>query len=159
MLRKLIGKIRRQPKQTRDNVALGVAATFTFLVAVIWLVSVPGSFGGQLSVGNSAETQTAGFFEQISDQAASVKEAFTAEDSATQSIKEMIEEYQKPDTTASSTQLTATSTATTTTPVPRPAPSQSAGSFTTDSTFEMQEPKEAHIQVVSKATTSTSTGQ
>lgn len=40
-MRKIFQHIRRQPKSVRDNYALGVAGSFTFVVMLLWLVALP----------------------------------------------------------------------------------------------------------------------
>ena len=94
MLRKLIGNIRRQPKRTRDNVALGVASTVTFVVALVWVFNAPTMFSGLTGVGETAKKE-GGFLDTISEQTAAVKDAFSSESAATESIKELIKEAQE----------------------------------------------------------------
>ena len=40
-MRKLFQHIRRQPKNVRDNYALGIAGSFTLVVALLWVVAFP----------------------------------------------------------------------------------------------------------------------
>jgi len=157
-MRKLIGKIRRQPKQRRDSIAFGIAASFTFLVVTIWLFNVPNTFSGVLSTTGSTEKTQEGFFDKINSQAAAVKESIGGDGSATESLKELMDEYRASSTPASSTsstQVSASSTATTTPAAPR----ESRERFTTDSSYEAKKPKEIRIQTVPTATSSTTTSE
>jgi len=153
-MRKLIGKIRRQPKQRRDNIALGIASGCTFLVAAFWLFNVPDTFSGLLSAEDTQENSEAGFFDSLSSQAAAVKESFAGTDTATESLKELMNEYRASSTEETSESSTspapvrATSTATTTPPVVRPR-------FTTDSAYESEKPQTVRIQTVATSSTST----
>ncbi len=40
-MRKIFQHIRRQPKNIRDNYALGIAGSFTFIVMLLWVVALP----------------------------------------------------------------------------------------------------------------------
>jgi len=159
MLRKLIANIRRRPKQTRDNVAFGIASTVTFLVAFVWLVNAPSNFSGMLGVGDADGEQTGGFMEAVSAQTAAVKEAFTGDEAATESVKDLISEYRATGTSATSTQPGQATTSSST----RPAVQETQETFTTESSYEtaaeMGQPREARIQVISKSTTSTTTAE
>jgi hypothetical protein len=86
MLSKLIGKLRRQPKKTRDNVALGIASTFTFVVAAFWLFNIPNTFTGMLSMDSQASEQTENFMDKMTEQTAAVKEALSTNDAASESL-------------------------------------------------------------------------
>jgi|AntRauTorcE11897_2_1112592.scaffolds.fasta_scaffold02923_7 hypothetical protein len=160
-MRKLIGKIRRQPKQRRDNIAFGIAASFTFAVVAIWMFSVPDTFSGVLSATDSAGEEEAGFFDTLSSQAAAVKESFSTDNSnssTTESLNELMDEYRASSAQASSTQSTpvrASSTASTT----PAALGESREQFTTDTSYGAEKPREVRIQAVAKATTSTTTSE
>jgi hypothetical protein len=158
MLRKLIGTIRRQPKHTRDNVALGIASTVTFVVAAVWLVNAPATFSGMLGV-DTQENQTASFFDKMSEQTASVKDAFTDEDSPVASVKDLIAEYQSEIVATTSVQSESENTDVLGTTSSEQSGSQETQRFTTESTYETVEPKEVRIQTVSKSTTSTITNE
>lgn len=157
-MRKLIGKIRRQPKPRRENIAFGIAASFTFLVVTIWMFNAPDRFNGVLSTVDSSQNKEEGFFNTIGSQAAalkeSLKETINVDDSATEtdSMKKLMEEYRAPGTQGSSTQsapINASSTATTS--------PKSVERFTTDSAYESETPREVRIQAVAQSTTSSTT--
>jgi hypothetical protein len=158
MLRKLIGTIRRQPKHTRDNVALGIASTVTFVVAAVWMLNAPATFSGMLGV-DGGEGQTANFFDKMSEQTAAVKEVFTAEDSPAASVKDLIADYQAEVSATTSAQSESENTAASATTSSPQSASQQPESFTTDSSYETDKPKEVRIQAISKATTSTTTNE
>ncbi len=40
-MRKIFQHIRSQPKSVRDNYALGIAGSFTFVVMLLWVVALP----------------------------------------------------------------------------------------------------------------------
>ncbi len=73
MLRKTIGKLRRQPTHVRDGVAFWVASGFAFMVCVLWLFNNPIRFA-EVFVDTSEGPQKS-FFEEMSQQVAAVKEA------------------------------------------------------------------------------------
>jgi hypothetical protein len=157
-MRKLIGKIRRQPKQRRANIAFGIATSFTFVVAAIWLFNVPNTFNGALSTAGSPDQAEEGFFDRLGSQAAAVKDSISSDSSVNESLKELMDEYSASSTQASSTQpalVSASSTGTTTSAAPR----ESFERFTTDTSYEAEKPREIRIQAVPKATTSTTTSE
>lgn len=159
MLRKLIGKIRRQPKRTRENISLGIAATFTLAVATVWLVNVPGTFNSMMNVNGSSKDSPEDFFNKVSSQTAAVKEALTPKDSTKESLKDLIEVYKADDSVASSTRSEQSSTASSSASSTRRFPAESAESFTSDTPYETEEPQEVRIQAVTKSTTSTATSE
>lgn len=159
-MRKLIGKIRRQPKPRRENIAFAIAASFTFLVVTIWMFNTPNRFNGVLTTVDSSQNNEDGFFSTIGSQAAalkeSLKETINVDDSATEteSMKKLMEEYRASSAQGSSTQsvpINASSTATTS--------PKSVERFTTDSSYESETPREVRIQAVTKSTTSSTTSE
>jgi len=158
MLRKLIGNIRRQPKRTRDNVALGVASTVTFVVALVWVFNAPTMFSGLTGVGETAKKE-GGFLDTISEQTAAVKDAFSSESAATESIKELIKEAQEPEpSVVGGADVRTTSTASIATTTSSSSASREAReAFTTESSYQSSEPKEVRIQTTPAATSSTTT--
>jgi hypothetical protein len=156
---KLIGKIRRQPKSRRDNIAFGIASGFTFVIGALWLFNAPNTFSGVLSATDANGNPEPSFFETISSQAAAVRESLRTDSSdgaETESLKELMDEYRASSTQATSTQfrpVTASSTATSTSV----APAESFERFDTNTSYELGEPREVRLQVVPKATTSTTT--
>jgi len=156
---KLIGKIRRQPKQRRDNIAFGIAASFTFAIVTIWMFNVPNTFSGVLSATDSTGEKKAGFFDTLSSQAAALKESISADTSPEpESLKELMDEYRASSSPASSTDSMQDRTASTTTTTPA-TPRESRERFSTDTSYETEEPREVRIQAVPQATTSTTTGE
>jgi|AntRauTorckE6833_2_1112554.scaffolds.fasta_scaffold31068_2 hypothetical protein len=160
-MRKLIGKIRRQSKQRRDNIAFGIAVSFTVVVVAIWMFNVPNTFSNVFSAKDSADDEKERFFDTLSSQAAAVKESFSeGNSSTTEPFKELMDEYRASSPPASSTQLTpakASSTASTTPADPR----ESREQFTPGSSYEFKSetPREVRIQTVAKSTTSTTTNE
>jgi hypothetical protein len=158
-MRKLIGKMRRQPKHRRDTIALGIASGFTLLVATIWLYNVPSTLNRALSTADSPESREEGFFDTLGSQAAAVKESVPAAASIKESLKALVDEYRASSTQASSSQsaqVNASSSATTSQPV---TSNESFERFTTDSSYESEKKPEVRIQTISKATTSTTTAE
>jgi len=150
-MRKLIGNIRRQPKQRRANIAFGIAASFTLMVVAIWSVNVPDLFTGILSARENTEP---GFFDQIGSQAAAVKDSLGEDGETTQSLKELMDGYRSSSTASSSIQqMSATSTPESTNS------NEQRETFTTDSSYESDQPKEVRIQTVTSATTSATTSE
>jgi len=152
MLSKLIGKLRRQPKKTRDNVALGIASTFTFVVASFWLFNIPNTFDGMLSMDSQSSEQTENFMERMGEQTAAVKEALSTNEAASESLKSLVNEYQAAGT---STETAATSTLADTTTASSSSSTRST-SATTTSTPSQQE---VRIQTITNSTTSTTTNE
>ncbi|MCB9812054.1 hypothetical protein H6778_00125 [Candidatus Nomurabacteria bacterium] len=79
MLKRLIRQIRQKPKGVRDNIALGTAGVFTFLVFTVWLYHAPSRFTSEASL--SRDDGTAGFtqiFDTLQEQVANVKESVSA---------------------------------------------------------------------------------
>jgi|GEM_PF-1149208 len=160
---KLIGKIRRQPKQRRDNIAFGIASGFTFLIGALWLFNAPNTFNGVLGTSEAVKSNESGFFETISSQAAAVRESISADSPETESLKALMDEYRASSTQASSTQsvpsaASSTSSTTTTTATPV-APKETFERFGTETSYESKKPREVRIQAVPKATTSTTTSE
>jgi len=155
-MRKLIGRIRRQSKQTRDNIAFGIASGFTCVVVTMWLFTVPSMFSNVLTSADSAQSTQEGFFDKISSQAAAVKESIGSTESATDSLEELMAEYQSSSTQSTSEVALPNSASSTATTAPAMAkPRESFDSFTTDSKYESDQPREVRILAVPKSTTST----
>ncbi len=79
MLKSFIRKIRTKPKHVRDQYALGIAGTFTTLVALLWLFGAPGTSLDDDLITNSYEVDEkkpfGDFLDYAKDQIASVKES------------------------------------------------------------------------------------
>ncbi len=82
MLIRFFRHIRRQPKKVRNNYALGIAMTFTGIVALVWIVNtlnqgiVP---EGELAT-NKESIPFSNLFKQTKEQFANLKEAEKSED-------------------------------------------------------------------------------
>lgn len=84
MLQKL-ARLRGSSKSVRDRYALGIASSFTIIVALIWVVTLPARFG-QTPMENAQATGAAPFaslFKQARDQVAAVKNANEVSDTST----------------------------------------------------------------------------
>lgn len=165
MVRKLIGKIRRQPRHVRENTALGIAASFTFVVAAVWLVNIPATFDGMLGVHKGSEDQMGSFFEKVSSQTAAVKDALAPEEDNPESLKALMDEYStKTNTDADSGTTSAADLVVATSTSQQPmsttsAPGPTSESFTTQSTYESDAPKEVRIQVIKTPASSTAASE
>lgn len=163
MLRKTIGKLRRQPKHVRDGVAFWVASGFVCIVSVLWLFNNPIRFA-EVFVDTSEGPQKS-FFEEMAQQVAAVKEAVpnsepnTATPANTEPQNSSVDGQESLDTllnsfreksqarlAASSTNATSSSSASTTEPVA----SESEASNQTST-----EPKPVRIISVDNTATST----
>ena len=86
MIKRLIKNIRRQPKHTRDKIALGVAGSFTAVIFAVWVYNVPARLS---AISQEHEKDTAPvfsqLFDQIGSQLSSVKEAVSETGNATTS--------------------------------------------------------------------------
>jgi len=102
MIRRLIRNIRSKPKPVRDNIAMVIAGVFTFAVFSVWMYHSPARFvslSGDSTL-TPDESGFSGFFDQVSGQFASLKEAVSAPDeAATTSEVEIV----KPDMSTTST--------------------------------------------------------
>lgn len=79
MIKSLIKNIRRQPKATRDKIALGVAGLFTTAVFMIWLYHMPTKISS-IAAEHQSDESSPGFsqlFKEIGGQISSVKEAIS----------------------------------------------------------------------------------
>ena len=78
-MRKLFQHIRRQPKQVRDNYALGLAGSFTSVVVLLWVVAFPDA--GLLDAPQPEVEPVApfaGLIEESKQRFADLKESFAA---------------------------------------------------------------------------------
>lgn len=75
MIKRLLRNLRQKPKIVRDNIALGIASTFTFIVGSFWLYNFSAIHG----VNTASETKNtpafSGLFSDFKDQIATIKES------------------------------------------------------------------------------------
>lgn len=123
MIRSLIGKIRRQPKAVRNNIAFGIAGTFTACVFMVWAYQLPSRLSEVTEVTGGAEEVGifSQIFDQLGEQVATVKESFpdnAVEEGEENPLDSLVAEY-RASSTSSTTALfsIASSTAATTTDV------------------------------------------
>jgi len=75
MIKHLVKKIRRQPKGVRDNIALGIAATFTAFIFVIWLYHLPVRNAALVENKQDESSSFSQLLGGVSDQVSAIKEA------------------------------------------------------------------------------------
>lgn len=85
MIKKIIGKLRRQPKSVRDGIAFWFTCVFVFVVCSVWLFNVPSRFADMVVVSDADSGPVKSFFNQLNDQVATVKDAFPDADEASSS--------------------------------------------------------------------------
>lgn len=92
MIKRLLRNIRQKPKAVRDNIALGIAGTFTAIVFSIWVYHFPSKIAAltdstQSDKGEESPAFT-DFFGEIKDQIATLNEATDGDlvESATSSV-------------------------------------------------------------------------
>lgn len=75
-MKKLIENIRQKPKQVKDQYAFYGAAMITFVIAVIWVVSLPVSFEttGKVEPDETERPAFSIFFDQVKGQFAGLRE-------------------------------------------------------------------------------------
>lgn len=87
-MRKFFQKIRKKPKAVRDNYAFGIAASFTLVVMLIWVVAKPaGSFlesGDVATKDKEVNSPFSTLIKETKEQLASLKEATSKEGSETE---------------------------------------------------------------------------
>ena len=93
MIFSLIKRIRHKPKGTRDTIALSIAGVFTFVIAGIWILRVPGQMmapaSKQTDESNAFSTLFSGVGEQFSAlqaSLASINASSSVQDGADQMI-------------------------------------------------------------------------
>lgn len=76
MIRKTILKIRRQPKYVRNNIAMGLAGSFTAVVFVIWAYHIPSQLD-EIDNGKNANENglMSQFMDNVGKQVSSIKDA------------------------------------------------------------------------------------
>lgn len=75
MIKSFIRNIRRQPKWKRDNIAFGIAGTFTAVIFVVWLYHMPARISA-ISNKSSDDKSSASFsqlFSEVKSQASTIK--------------------------------------------------------------------------------------
>ena len=153
MIKKTIGKLRRQPKNVREGIAFWSAGVFAFMVFVVWLFNAPTKFS-QMAINNQGDSGTiSSILEDLNQQVATVKESLpetSASSSTTGSgenaLKEMIDQFQ---VQSSSTRVENASTSTTLS-----SQSQPAGTVSPSRADDTTSPKERFVRI---ATTTAST--
>ncbi len=83
MIKHLLKNIRKKPKAVRDNIAMGIAGTFTALVFSFWLYNVPEKFSAIQE--NDNESSFFSLFSNIKEQAAVVASEDVSESDETDS--------------------------------------------------------------------------
>jgi hypothetical protein len=80
MIRRFLLYLRQKPKPFRDNVAVGVAVSFTAVVALIWSTGVPERFEtiARTSIEASEQPIFSQFSSKIGEQLAQVKQVVSA---------------------------------------------------------------------------------
>jgi len=77
MIRKTFGKLRQKPKTVRDTIAFWMAGGFVCVVALVWIYNAPARFSDLKLVDSENVIPVKSFFEQMTDQVATVQESFT----------------------------------------------------------------------------------
>lgn len=83
MVKQLLKDLRKKPKNTRDNIALGVAGFFTGIVAIVWMYHLPSMYS---SVESKDDDSFFGLFSDLKDQLATVEETKKVEPSPTSTV-------------------------------------------------------------------------
>lgn len=81
MIKKTIGKLRRQPKKVREGIAFWFTCAFVFMVASVWLLNLPAQFADMRVVSSEEVETTQSFFEKLNNQTAAVRDSMTGADS------------------------------------------------------------------------------
>jgi len=112
MIRSTLIKIRRKPKYVRDNIALGIAGTFTAAVFAVWFLNTPTEFLQKgAAVAEESPRAFSTFFQQIGKQFASVKESLPDPTPTTTPAAAIATSLAAEPTVASSSEASASSSA------------------------------------------------
>lgn len=94
MLRKLIVKLRRQPKPVRDNIAMALAGVFTAFIFTIWAYHLPVRMSAMDQNVKADTTESfSHIFDKMSEQVAAVKEALPEKPASEVTPSESENEY------------------------------------------------------------------
>lgn len=102
MLIRVFSSIRQKPKHVRDQYAFWIAAVVTVLVAVSWLVDLPGKLNPEQAPAES-EPVFSSFFNEAGSRLSDVTESFSGLRTSTESADEQIASTSTLDVSASST--------------------------------------------------------
>lgn len=87
MIKRILRNLRMKPKSVRNNIALGIAGTFTALVFSVWLYHFPNKITSLTEFSQSNKNENTAeftdFFGQVKDQIATLNEATGDEVAAT----------------------------------------------------------------------------
>ncbi|MEN9922276.1 MAG: hypothetical protein RL097_553 [Candidatus Parcubacteria bacterium] len=79
MIKRILRNLRTKPKSVRNNIALGIAGTFTALVFSVWLYHFPNKISSLTEFSQSNKNKNTAeftdFFGQVKDQIATLNEA------------------------------------------------------------------------------------
>lgn len=75
MIKRLLRNLRQKPKAVRDNIALGIAGVFTFIVGSFWLYNFPATHSLSTALEADDDPAFSGLFSDFKEQVATIKES------------------------------------------------------------------------------------
>jgi hypothetical protein len=161
MIKKTIGKLRRQPKRVREGIAFWFTCAFVFVVCSVWLLNVPARFADMAMVRPDDSASVKSFFEELNNQVATVKDAIPDSESASssaglgnESLDNLVNRFRERASSsassdfsvqASSSEMNASTTLVT---------SASSTQINSQSDNEVSAPTQREVRIVTIATTS-----
>jgi len=161
MIKKTIGKLRRQPKSVREGVAFWVASGFAFVVFSVWILNMPARFANMTLVSSDETKESESFFDELKNQAASVVDALPGSDTSpdsvglgNESLDTMVNQFRGRSSSSAQSSISAqaSSTRMNNASSTTPAMSESAGT-------SAEAPREVKIITFSSSSASTSAGR
>ncbi|MCA9358468.1 hypothetical protein KC902_04370 [Candidatus Kaiserbacteria bacterium] len=118
MIKRFLRHLRQQPKGVRDNIALGVAVSFTAVVVFGWMYSLPMKIADRmerLASGNEEKPGFTALFKGIKDQVAEVADAVDTDEAAVIQLEREVvgEDYQIVMPNAAQVEFSSTTTSST----------------------------------------------